>query len=124
MFDWSSILTHSYTFLVDHDALVLYVHSRVFDEECAMYAKKIGNVDSNIDHSSDHSNLWEPESSSISSVKSSPHEVPRLEAYLYYFGLRGPRCWGPKLIFRTSKDVFELLLLLPRGAPLTCTKYI
>jgi hypothetical protein len=45
-------------------------------------------------------------SSSVSSVESSPYDVPKLEAHLYYFGIRGPRHWGPKLIFRTSKDVF------------------
>jgi hypothetical protein len=39
------------------------------------------------------------------SVGSSRCEVSELEAHLYYFGIRGPRHWGPKLIFRTSKDV-------------------
>ena len=29
-----------------------------------------------------------------------------LAGLLYYFGIRGPRRPGPKLIFRTSKDVF------------------
>ncbi|KAI6007528.1 hypothetical protein F5J12DRAFT_828698 [Pisolithus orientalis] len=65
----------------------------------------IGNVtlsnDGGINNSSDHNSLLENDSS-----RSSPHEVPELEAYLYYFGLRGPRHRGPKLIFRTSKDVF------------------
>jgi hypothetical protein len=36
----------------------------------------------------------------------SPYEVPKLEKYLYYFGLCGNRHLGPKLIFRTSTDVF------------------
>jgi len=36
----------------------------------------------------------------------SPHEVPNIEKHLYYFGLRGNRHLGPKLIFRTSTDVF------------------
>ncbi|KAI1791811.1 hypothetical protein LXA43DRAFT_1136373, partial [Ganoderma leucocontextum] len=36
----------------------------------------------------------------------SPYDVSKLEADLYYFGIRGPRHRGPKLIFRTSKDVF------------------
>ena len=93
------------------DTLEPHVHSPAFDKECAVYSKRIGNVplsdDSDIDHPSDHSSLWENGSScSVSSVESSPHEVPKLEAYLYYFGLRGPRRRGPKLIFRTSKDVF------------------
>ena len=34
------------------------------------------------------------------------HEVPKLEKHLYYFGIRGNRRLGPKLIFRTSTDVF------------------
>ena len=112
MFDWpSSRLTRSYTFLVI-DTLELHIHSLAFDKECAAYSNRISNVplsdDSDIDYSSDHSSLWENDSSSfsVSSVESSPHEVPKLEAYLYYFGLRGPRRRGPKLIFRTSKDVF------------------
>ena len=36
----------------------------------------------------------------------SSHEVPKLEKYLYYFGLRGNRRLGPKLVFRTSTDAF------------------
>ena len=45
-------------------------------------------------------------SSSSSSVNSSPYNISKLEANHYYFGIRGIRCWGPKLVFRTSKDVF------------------
>ncbi|KAF8439829.1 hypothetical protein L210DRAFT_3670875 [Boletus edulis BED1] len=72
-----------------------------------MYSKEVANGNaplsnhSDIDYS-DCINLWENDDS----AESSPHEVPKFEAYLYYFGLRGPRHWGPKLIFRTSKDVF------------------
>ncbi|KAG5342634.1 hypothetical protein C0989_012139 [Termitomyces sp. Mn162] len=44
--------------------------------------------------------------SSLTSVESFHHVVSKLEAYLYYFGIRGPGHWGPKLIYRTSKDVF------------------
>lgn len=39
-------------------------------------------------------------------MKSSSHVVPKLEAHLYYYGLRGDRELGPKLVYRTSKDVF------------------
>ena len=89
----------------------LYVHSAAFDKECAAYFKEIGKIppsdNSDADYSSDHSDLWETNtSSSVSSVESSPYDVSKLEAHLYYFGIRGPRRWGPKLIFRTSKDVF------------------
>jgi hypothetical protein len=89
--------------------LELYVHSAAFDKECAAYSKEISKRPRS-DHSdtdySDHSSLWETDSSSVSSVKSSPYDVSKLEANHYYFGIRGPRRWGPKLIFRTSKDVF------------------
>ena len=95
-----------YTFLVD-DTLELHVHSLAFDKECAAYSKGIcpPSDDSDSDYSG-QSSLWEYDSSSISAVESSCYDVSKLEAHLYYFGIRGPRCWGPKLIFRTSKDVF------------------
>lgn len=86
--------------------LELYVHSPAFDKECAIFSK--GNPPSD-DNGSDYSpDLWENNlsSPSISSINSSPHDVCELEAHLYYFGIRGPRHRGPKLIFRTSKDVF------------------
>ena len=50
-----------------------------------------------------HGNLLETDSSSLS-----PHDVSKVEAYLYYYGIRGSICWGPKLVFRTSKDVFPV----------------
>jgi len=34
------------------------------------------------------------------------HEVPKVEARLYYAGIR-PKGRGPKLIYRTSSDIFE-----------------
>ena len=77
-----------------------------------MYSKEIGkgppSDDSNSDYSSDYSSLWEKDtfSSSVSYIESSRYDVSKLEAHLYYFGIRGPRRLGPKLIFRTSKDVF------------------
>ncbi|GBE88767.1 hypothetical protein SCP_1401720 [Sparassis crispa] len=94
------------------DTLERHVHSAVFDEECAAYSKEIAkgppSDDSDADYS-DRSSLWETDSSSsVSSVESSPYDVSKLEAHLYYFGIRGSRRWGPKLIFRTSKDVFTV----------------
>ena len=76
-----------------------------------MYSKRISKGpppdDSDSDYSSDHSSLWEKNSSSsVSSVESSLYYISKLEAHLYYFGIRGPRRRGPKLIFRTSEDVF------------------
>lgn len=58
--------------------------------------------------SSGFSNLREADSPENASESSSPYDVSNVEAYLYYFGIRGPRRWGPKLIYRTSKDVFPI----------------
>ncbi|OJA16892.1 hypothetical protein AZE42_13336, partial [Rhizopogon vesiculosus] len=83
------------------DTLELYVHSAAFDKNCAAYSKEKGKgLGPPADYSSDQGSLREMDSSS------SPYDVSKLEAYLYYLGIRGPRRWGPKLIFRTSKDVF------------------
>ncbi|KAJ3769869.1 hypothetical protein FB446DRAFT_810223 [Lentinula raphanica] len=41
---------------------------------------------------------------SIISIDSSVHGVPKLQAYMYYNGVRGGKC-GPKLIYKTSTDV-------------------
>ena len=49
---------------------------------------------------------FDDDSSSISSVESCPHDVPKIEANLYFAGLRGANRPSPKLIFRTSSDVF------------------
>ncbi len=76
-------------FLVD----TFHVRSPAFDNP--------PSDDSDSDYS-DHNSLWEV--SSVSSVKK--YDVSKLEAHLYYYGIRGPRRLGPKLIFRTSKDVF------------------
>jgi hypothetical protein len=68
------------------DTLELHVHSPAFDKECAVYSKWIGkgppSDDSDFDYSSDHSSLWEKDSSSssVSSVESSRYDVSKLEA--------------------------------------------
>jgi hypothetical protein len=63
--------------------------------------------DNDSEYPSDHSSLWEKDSSSsVSTVGSSRYDVSKLEAHLYYLGIRGAGRRGPKLIFRTSKDVF------------------
>ncbi|KAH9954245.1 hypothetical protein BGW80DRAFT_1566799 [Lactifluus volemus] len=62
--------------------------------------------DDNDEDSTDHGNLEIGTSSSASPVESSRYDVSNLETYMYYFGIRGPSHCGPKLIFRTSKDVF------------------
>ena len=43
---------------------------------------------------------------SFSTIDSTPYEVPKIEANLYYAGV-GPKGCGPKLIYRTSDDKFE-----------------
>jgi len=61
----------------------------------------------------EHLKLWDSDdASSLISVDSSGHGVSKLEAYLYYHGLRGNRKSGPKLIYRTSMDIF-----LPPSGP-------
>ncbi|KAI0360066.1 hypothetical protein OH77DRAFT_1501754 [Trametes cingulata] len=53
--------------------------------------------------------LWSSDddsSSSASTAALSSYDVPKLEAHLYYAGLE-PKGRGPKLIYRTSDDVFE-----------------
>ena len=75
-----------------------HVHSPTFDRECNAQSKRLlSSSSSRYRESSESIRLWQDDDSSESS-----HEVP----YLYYFGLRGNRHPGPKLIFRTSTDVF------------------
>ena len=72
-----------------------------------MQSKRLSsNLNSRSSESSERINIWEDDdSSSMTSIQSS-YEVPKLEKHLYYFGLRGNRHLGPKLVFRTSTDVF------------------
>jgi hypothetical protein len=84
------------------DYLEAHVLSKAFDEECAFPKSHKRDSDS------DKISLWSNDdtSTSVSSVEVSPHDVPKLEAYLYYAGLSGPSGRGPKLIYRTSCDKF------------------
>ncbi|KAF8901022.1 hypothetical protein CPB84DRAFT_1847006 [Gymnopilus junonius] len=100
----SSILTCPYTFL--DDTLELHIQTQAFDKQCAACAKEISN-DSNSDYSSDHRKKDNDESG-VSSVESSCYDVPRLEAHLYYFGIRGRRRRGPKLTSRTSNGIYKV----------------
>jgi hypothetical protein len=65
-------------------------------------------LSSNEGGSSEDDNLWfsDDSVSSATTAEPSAHEVPKLEANLYYAGV-GPKERGPKLIYRTSEDVFE-----------------
>jgi hypothetical protein len=86
MFYWvSSILTRSYTLLVDY--WYDYVHSEAFDKECNAQSKRRLSSSSSSD-SSERIRLWEDDDSSSMTSMESPYEVPKL------------------IFFRTSMDVF------------------
>lgn len=78
-----------------------------FDKECTEKARKSAlSSDEHSDSSDEFDSLW-PSSESESSVTTveSPHEPSRIEAHLYYAGLRA-NDRGPKLIYRDSSDVY------------------
>ncbi|KAF8916896.1 hypothetical protein CPB85DRAFT_1288523, partial [Mucidula mucida] len=77
-------------------------HSPSFDAECVASGKRRPQFYRSDSDYSNRSSVREDDSSS----SSNPYDVSKLEAYFYYFGIRGYRHRGPKLIFRTSKDVF------------------
>ncbi|KAH8980960.1 hypothetical protein EDB86DRAFT_3087553 [Lactarius hatsudake] len=82
-----------------------YVKSKEFDQECAVQLTKSVSDSSNSSEGCIWSNSNGSSASSVSSVEPSPHEVPKVEANLYYAGLSPNGC-GPKLIYRTSDDKF------------------
>ncbi|KAJ3753137.1 hypothetical protein EV360DRAFT_88066 [Lentinula raphanica] len=84
-----------------------YVRTADFDNQCHEKARMLAILSSNEGGSSEDNNLWSS-NDSVSSATAEPsaHEVPKLEANLYYAGV-GPKERGPKLIYRTSEDVFE-----------------
>ena len=92
----------------DEDNLEAYVWSKAFEEECIALAASWKTRKRRSSSDSDSINsLWSSDDgSSVPSVEVSPHNVPKLEAYLYYAGLSGPNRRGPKLIYRTSSDKF------------------
>lgn len=97
-------------FILD-DPLEVYVASAAFDEQCFAAARS-ELTDDESEYMSDRSRLWETDPSESSS---SPYDVPNIEAHLYYYGIRGERRWPPKLVFRTSKDVFPGISKLKWG---------
>jgi len=58
--------------------------------------------------SSDKESIWSSSTSEFTAttVESDPHEPSRIEAHLYYAGLR-LKGRGPKLVYRDSSDVYE-----------------
>jgi len=89
------------------DNLEDYVEIARFDQECSAKAHVHA---SSSDESSDPSNnesIWSSSSeSTATAVETDPHEPSRIEAHLYYAGLR-PKGRGPKLVYRDSSDVYE-----------------
>ena len=86
-----------------------HVRTADFNSECYEKALKRANPSSNEGGSSeDVEDLWfsDDSDSSATAVEPSPYNVPKLEANLYYAGV-GPKGRGPKLIYRTSQDVFK-----------------
>ena len=101
-----SILTRSNVLLVI-DQWDRHVYSEAFDRDCNAQSRRFASNSSGSE-SYDHLKLWESDdASSLTWVDPSEHGVSKLEAYIYYHGLRGDRKPGPKLIYRTSKDIFS-----------------
>ncbi|KAG9078854.1 hypothetical protein FRC06_008135 [Ceratobasidium sp. 370] len=92
--------------LVDLD-LNEYVTTAEFDEQCTIRARERA-LSSDGSSDSDDESVWSSSNSvsSATTAVSAAHEVPKVEAHLYYAGV-GPRGRGPKLIYRTSDDIFE-----------------
>ena len=92
---------------VDVPNLDEYVHTAKFDNECHEKALIFANSSSDEGGSSED-DLWSSDDSVSSTTTAAPslHDVSKLEAHLYYAGLE-PKGHGPKLIYRTSDDVFE-----------------
>ncbi|KAG8894498.1 hypothetical protein FRB99_001223 [Tulasnella sp. 403] len=101
----SSIPTHSYAFLVD-----LYVDTQEFDNECNALSRESSKGSSLFPDLPDSDlsdlSLWSQDNSSSIGSVSPPYAVSKLEAALYYSGVSGHNRVPPKLIYRTSKDVF------------------
>ena len=78
-----------------------YVYTPEFDNQCSKKAREHAlSSDKSSDSDSDDSD------SSPTTAESAPYEVSKVEGHLYYAGV-SPRGRGPKLIYRTSSDIFE-----------------
>ncbi|KAG2003752.1 hypothetical protein CC2G_004334 [Coprinopsis cinerea AmutBmut pab1-1] len=85
-----------------------YVRTADFDKECREKALIFANSSSDQGGSPEDDLCASDDSvsSATTTAAPSPYDVSKLEAHLYYAGL-GPKGRGPKLIYRTSDDVFE-----------------
>ena len=79
-----------------------------FDQECSAKAHVRTSSSDGSSDSSDNESIWSSPASesAATTVEADPHEPSRIEAYLYYAGLRS-RGRGPKLVYRDSSDVYE-----------------
>ena len=102
-----SILTGSYPLLDKWDQLV---YSDSFNRDCDMQSTRLvcGSGRSELYYHYDPRDNTD----AFTWADSSSHGISKLESYLYYTGLRGSAKPGPKLIYRTSTDIF-----LPPSGP-------
>jgi hypothetical protein len=90
------------------ESLEDYVKTARFDQECSAKAHVHASSSDESSDSSDNQGIWcsSTNESTATMVESDPHEPSRIEAHLYFAGLR-PKGRGPKLIYRDSSDVYE-----------------
>jgi len=78
-----------------------------FNQECSAKAHVHASSSDERSDSSDNECICSSSSeSTATTVETDPHEPSRIEAHLYYAGLR-PKGRGPKLVYRDSSDVYE-----------------
>jgi len=78
-----------------------YVRTPEFDHECEKAFRAMSSSGSSYDES-----LWSSDDTFSSTTEPNPFNVLNIESNLYYAGV-GPKGRGPKLIYRTSDDVFD-----------------
>ncbi|KIO20956.1 hypothetical protein M407DRAFT_10635 [Tulasnella calospora MUT 4182] len=85
-----------------------YVNTPEFDQQCSKPAHHRAALSSDRCNTSDEESFWSDDDSvsSTTTVESTPYEVSKIEANLYYAGVRA-NGRGPKLVYRTSGDKFE-----------------
>lgn len=85
-----------------------YVNTARFDQECSAKAHLHASSSDESSDSSDNESIWSSSTSGLTAttVESDPYKPSRIEAHLYYAGLR-PKGRGPKLVYRDSSDVYE-----------------
>ncbi|TCD61635.1 hypothetical protein EIP91_008141 [Steccherinum ochraceum] len=101
----SPMLTLSFTLLAA--TWEAFVKTPAFEKECLETANRISSGSKSSSNSAERISPWEfdDDTSSINSTQSR-HEVSNIEKHLYYVGINGSDRLGPKLVFRTSTDVF------------------